>query len=532
MTLPPQRIPVLAAALAAGAGLGFALFTGHVWEDYFITFRSSLNLATGHGLVYQPGERVHTFTSPLGTLLPALFALGDGESVVPRALWCFRLVSLGALASALWLVARAMLRDGVAPFAVGATSALWALDPKIIDFAINGQEAALLVLFVVVTWQALADGASVWRIGVGCAGLQWTRPDGCVFFAALGIAWAIFGGSPNRDPLLRLRLLLGGAMVGLLLYLPWAVFASAYYGSPVPHTIAAKVSHYGPGELASALGLYPWRLLFGHVALHDLFRPAYFFFGGWPTALAWASRLFGLAAALAWLVPGVRPAGRIASTAFFLGGFYVESIPRSPWYFPGWQALALVAWAYLFDATVRIAARRKGLQRTARGLAATVVALQTALLVAVAWEMREQQTLIEDGQRTVIGRWLRTHATPGDRVYLEPLGYIGFYSGLKMLDYPGLASPEVVAARRAGAKPHAQLIAALRPDWLVLRPDQVAGVQAEMPRLLADDYRLARVFDVRPAVDAIAILPGRGYLEFDALYSVFARARPTRTSSL
>ena len=58
MTLPAPRLPVLAAALAVVACLGFALFTGHIWEDYFITFRSSLNLATGHGLVYQPGERV------------------------------------------------------------------------------------------------------------------------------------------------------------------------------------------------------------------------------------------------------------------------------------------------------------------------------------------------------------------------------------------------------------------------------------------------------------------------------------------
>ena len=31
--------------------LGFAAFTGHMWEDFLITFRASLHLATGHGLV-------------------------------------------------------------------------------------------------------------------------------------------------------------------------------------------------------------------------------------------------------------------------------------------------------------------------------------------------------------------------------------------------------------------------------------------------------------------------------------------------
>src|SRR5437868_10035324 len=89
------RGPVVGAVIAVIVCLGFAAFTGHAWEDYFITFRASLNLATGHGLVFQPGERVHSFTSPLGTLLPALFAFGGDENVALRALWCLRLVSAG-----------------------------------------------------------------------------------------------------------------------------------------------------------------------------------------------------------------------------------------------------------------------------------------------------------------------------------------------------------------------------------------------------------------------------------------------------
>ena len=128
--------------------------------------------------------------------------------------------------------------------------------------------------------------------------------------------------------------------------------------------------------------------------------------------------------------------------------------------------------------------------------------------------------------RRDIGEWLHSNAARTDTVFLEPLGYIGYYSGLKMLDYPGLASPEVVAARRAGHRTHAQVIAALRPEWLVLRPDQVQGVQVEAPHLLAQGYRLVRAYDVRPALDAVKVLPGRGYLEFDAVYLVFQHATP------
>src|SRR2546423_14472847 len=119
MSPAPNRSAWLAGGLAAFICLTFAAYTRHAWEDYLITFRASLNLATGHGLVFQPGERVHTFTSPLDTLLPALFALGGGENVAVRALWGLRLVSACALGGALWL-ALAPLRVGGRPAGAAA----------------------------------------------------------------------------------------------------------------------------------------------------------------------------------------------------------------------------------------------------------------------------------------------------------------------------------------------------------------------------------------------------------------------------
>ena len=525
---PSPRLPWLAAVSAVIVTLGFAAFTGHIWEDYFITFRASLNFATGHGLVFQPGERVHSFTSPLGTLLPALFAGGGGDNVAVRALWWFRVVSALALGSAVWLIISAMLRSSVAPLAVGVVAGLIVLDPKIVDFSSNGMECAWVMLFVIVTWRAFTDGARLLPCALGFAGLQWTRPDGCVYFGAIAAAWLVCGAPPGLTFRARGRAILRPIALGALFYLPWVLFAWSYYGSPVPHTIIAKVNPLAPGELPWLLALYPWKLLFGHVALHYVYLPAYFYFGDWPHVLWWISRLVAVAGAVAWLVPGVRPAGRVASGAFFLGGFYLEYIPRSPWYFPGWQLLGLVACSYLLDAALRAPARPVWtaalIPRVARILAVSLVVIQAGLLGAVAWQMRVRQTIIEDGNRAEIGRWLRTQAAAGERVYLEPLGYIGYYSGLKMLDYPGLASPEVVAARRAGYRPHAQIIAALRPEWLVLRPSEVQDIQAERPQLLVQDYRLARRFDARARVDAVTILPGRGYLELDALFLVFHRS--------
>jgi len=59
----------------------------HAWEDYYITCRSRKNLATGHGLVFNPGDRLHTFTPPLGALLPAVACLVTGSHSDDAAIW-------------------------------------------------------------------------------------------------------------------------------------------------------------------------------------------------------------------------------------------------------------------------------------------------------------------------------------------------------------------------------------------------------------------------------------------------------------
>jgi hypothetical protein len=523
------KLPAGLGFLAAAVCIVFAAWTKHAWEDYLITFRASLNLASGNGLVFQPGERVHSFTSPLGTLVPAAFAIGGGEGVEYRALWGLRIVSALGIAGALFLAVRRFQSDAVATGASAMAALMWLLDPKVVDFSVNGMECAFLVFFVTWSWICFARNASVLSLAAGLAGLQWSRPDGFIFFGALSLGWWWLGTAGTAGGRF-IKLLRIGAL-GFALYLPWLIFATAYYGTPVPHTITAKQSLLTPAEVAANVALYPAKLLYGKAALSELFMPAYAFFGGWPKALVWFSRLLALGAALAWLWPRLPRPGRIASFAFFLGGFYVEYIPRSPWYYPVWQTLAFVSWAYLLDAVIRRPADPKSIFASlARIAGLTIVALQGSLLLAVALQMRTQQSVIETSHRREIGAWLKETSRAGDRVYLEPLGYIGYYSGLKMLDFPGLSSPEVVAVRKAGHLDHGAIITQLRPEWLVLRPDQIQSINETHPSILNQQYRTARVFDVRREVTGTPLLPGRGYLYFDAVFVVFERADRERTN--
>ena len=95
--------------LVVAAPAGFAWATGNIWEDFFITYRSSLNLLHGHGLVFEIGRRVHTFTSPLGTLLPAGLAglaRTDDPLVVMALFRVVAIAALGALAFSKWYLGK------------------------------------------------------------------------------------------------------------------------------------------------------------------------------------------------------------------------------------------------------------------------------------------------------------------------------------------------------------------------------------------------------------------------------------------
>ena len=52
-----------------------------VQDDAFISFRYAANLLDGHGLVYNPGERVEGYTNFLWTVLMAA-AMGAGANPV------------------------------------------------------------------------------------------------------------------------------------------------------------------------------------------------------------------------------------------------------------------------------------------------------------------------------------------------------------------------------------------------------------------------------------------------------------------
>src|SRR5699024_2101358 len=108
---PWPRALVVGAAVVASLLLVAAMVRcAWLGDDAFITLRTVENVLAGHGAVWNPGERVQTYTHPLWLLLlvPARWLAGDGYAAA---------IALGLLlstAAALGLIVRAGLRGAAA----------------------------------------------------------------------------------------------------------------------------------------------------------------------------------------------------------------------------------------------------------------------------------------------------------------------------------------------------------------------------------------------------------------------------------
>lgn len=534
-SLSPKRLSAVFALTMTVAAL-FALYTNHAWEDWYITYRASKNLAMGNGLVFTIGDRLHTFTSPLGTLAPALLAFVTAGSSDDLVLWLFRLLSCSLLATAAVILLKFAERTGSGLFAALFTTALCLVDVRIIDFSINGMETGFMVVFLALTVFTLATTPPnfVTILGLAWAGLMWSRPDSFVYIGGLALGFVLFKpvsrAAANRKELLK-KLLLAG-LVTTAAYLPWTLWTWYYYGTPVPHTIVAKglfSSMSVPGLLTDFL-VFPYHSLLEMSSMIDTFMPPYFRNGGWSSGIWFVSRVLGLMTAYYWLLPKGRPDGRAISFALFLAHFYLTELAAyvAPWYVPNVTFLSIIVLGQIVQQLLSSAPgfiAPTAWTRTVKTVGAAIIFGSFLMTVLVGYQLKLQQEIIELGNRKQIGLWLRENAqSKNDTVFLECLGYIGFYSGLKMYDMPGMSSRETVAAQRqTGSRSYAGVIGLLLPDWLVLRPREALEIQQLQPELLASHYRLAKIFDVSDRIMAHKFLPGRPYLQYDQTFAVYRR---------
>jgi hypothetical protein len=222
-------------------------------DDAYITFRYARNILEGLGFVYNAGERVLGTTTPLYTLLMAALAGLTGWREFP---WLALIVN--ALADSVTCLLLIRIGEKISgQRAVGIAAALlWAIAPMSVAFAIGGMETSVFILLLALTADFYLHRRT--RAAAVTAGLLLlTRPDGILLVAPLILDLSLrhWRTTAKTGRSFFQRLPVAEAGLFLLVTLPWAIFAWAYFGSPVPNSVAAKSVAYQLSEGSALIRL-------------------------------------------------------------------------------------------------------------------------------------------------------------------------------------------------------------------------------------------------------------------------------------
>jgi len=500
-------------AAAVAARLVFWTTTNRMFEDGLTTITHARNVPLGLGLVHHAGEgNVHGFTSAIGVLIPLAGELVHQGS----GMLAMRVASLIAVCIAL-VYARLICRDlRLGAFPTAFVLAYLAFDQNMIFYGMSGMETQVAVTVILggvyhVRRQDLV-ASGIW---LGLAPLA--RPE-FVLWVAPALAYLALAN-------LR-RGIAAGGIAGAIVA-PWIVFTTAYYGSPIPNTVVAKAAVSPIPAILSNGSPLPWlEWLFGQVTGHIELLLYHFepFHEVWSTAAAplpgpvliviavVVADLFAIGLVASRQVAGWWPALAFVGLFFAYRVYFIPTINYYDWYLPPFLALVMIVVAAGLQ---RIYVWRPMITKSL----SVALAFAFAMHVPFSFGVESKVQAVENEVRTNVAAYLKATVPPGESVTSESAGYIGFYGGVKLFDYPGLTSKTSVRALQALPPdqrdlPH--LVAALRPDWLVLRPWELNSLREQFPEIAAE-YEVVRVFQMSGVSDAQLDADGANTISFGGL---------------
>jgi tetratricopeptide (TPR) repeat protein len=466
---------LVVAAVAVGIRFFFWWYTGRVWEDALITVLHSENFVNGLGMThYRVGEPpLHGFTSPLSVLVPLigdLFKAGFGLSFI-------KIVSAFAGGLTVLYVMAIAIHPKVrlpAPLAFMVMGYV-ACEHHQILWGMSGMETQIVTLVLLASLYYTIAAKPV-ALGIVLGFCMLARPDFAFWTVIVGLYVLVTDW----------RGFLKVVAVAAVIYAPWILFTTWYYGSPVPNTILAKSLGY---PLWSAAPSLTWADILRNVAgsffdPHSngaLFLPLGPCFGGhggfrplWHDHGAIGNAMMVLALIGAGTIAVKRQWALLPAPAFILvyGVYYVFFVAIIfGWYVVPFAAMTLLLSARGIQAIggiVRIS-RLRTIVWSAVAIT-YVLCFVTVLPLTFATEKRIQED-VEDQVRVQIGRFLGHIMDKDQTVGCEPLGYIAYYSRRTVYDWPGLASRKVVEYSKTHPEGRTLMgmLEHFEPDFIVLR---------------------------------------------------------------
>lgn len=482
--------PILIALVAVLARI---IPTPRTIDDAFITFRYARNLLSGTGFVFNAGQHVLGTTTPLYTLLLTGLAGITRSQNYP---WLALLVNALADAATCWLlIALGEKLTGRRIVGLGA-ALLWAIAPMSVTFAIGGMETSVFVLLLVATAYCYVTGRNR-RTAVLGGLLVLTRPDGILLVALIVLDLLVRRLRARQFPVAE-------ALLFLATLLPWTVFATLYFGSPIPHSVLAKTVAYRVSPLDGLINLLQH---YGTPFFEDSFLGRF-----WPLAGFILYLALGLFGGLAMLRRDSRAWPIVLFPWLYFAAYSAAGILIFRWYLaPPLPFYFLLILAGLDKLLSDLTAGARG-RALARRFDPLVVPLGAFLFMSIcAWTLLPDHGPTEPAPQMAwhqlelyyarVGAALAPRMNAGTVVAAGDVGALGYYSNARILDTVGLMSPEATAYYPLDPSLYAinyaippQLILNQKPDYVVLLEAYGRKGLLHDPSFIAE-YQLVQLID-------------------------------------
>jgi hypothetical protein len=436
-------------ALVVGGGCITLFFYRITYDDVFLAFRYVKNILSGHGFVFNPGERF------LGTPAPLFVGLlVVGKVLLP---W-LSIPEIGGVLSGLSLMGCSIFvyllgKEYRQPVAGALGAVLTLLSPFVVMTL--GSETPIFLMLACAAFYTYARGRynlSAFLLALAVL----NRSEGII---AAGVIGAHFLLTQRRLPLKPL-------MVFALTLVPWVTYATIQFGSPLSHSLGAKLAQRQIGHPPFTPAAAWWAR---HVTLRN---------SPWALALVLLAGLGGLAILRDWRRWGPFFAWIVGQSL----GYLVLDVPFYHWYIAHLGVGLAVAvglgfwWAVdvLLSAGAGIVATLEvsplGLRWTMdmlspdnsevfhaasrwrrltygflRGGCALLLVSLICAALALSFRCVRHYWLGEPSPSNRIyvkaGKWLREHTPPGSSVAYIEIGQIAYYSDQPVVDLLGLVTP-------------------------------------------------------------------------------------------
>ncbi len=430
---------------------------GFPLDDAWIHQTYARNLALNGEFAFLPGVPSAGSTSPLWTMLLVIGQWIGGNGVY---FWTY-LLGFTCLVTAALIGERLFrLMSPAVQMKFPLAAVLLATEWHLVWAAASGMEtvfyAMAILLLLALAWKGNLPGLG---LGLLLGVIVWIRPDGITLLGPVGMM-LIVQPVPLRQRLRQCAYLVLGAAIPLAGYL---VFNFALSGSFWPSTFYAKQAEYAILWQTSLVERFFKLASLPCIGVGVLLLPGFLYqFWNIPKSRNWklaALMLWwlGYTAIYAWRLPVTYQHGRYlipAMPVFFLLGlsgslnisrnFNFNALWKRRIHFAAVSLTGLVAIAFLLS----------GVQAYASDVA------------------------IIESEMVDTARWLRANTAPEDVLAVHDIGAVGYFSGRRMIDLAGLASPEVIPFIRDETRLAEYLdVQGVRflvtfPDWY---PDLTAG---------------------------------------------------------